>query len=65
MRKFTALLITVAPLSSALAHTLGGETTLLDELSHQLGGLHHLPMLAILLGAGFLAWRWLARSRPG
>ena len=54
-----ALLVTQA----ASAHTLDGDSSLVERLSHQFAGVHHLPLtLLVIAGIGLALWR-LNRKR--
>ncbi len=44
------------------AHPLSGDADLPLQLGHQLLGLHHLPLTAILLFAGTVLYRSLHKS---
>ena len=44
------------------AHTLSGDENLLSQLGHQLLGLHHLPLTAILVFGGIVLLRQLHRT---
>jgi len=44
------------------AHSLSADENLPLQLGHQLLGLHHLPMTAILLFAGIVLYRSLHKS---
>ena len=44
------------------AHSLSGDADLPLQLGHQLLGLHHLPLTAILLFAGTVLYRSLRKS---
>lgn len=50
---------------SAGAHTLAADESPLAQLGHQLTGLHHLPLLALIIFGGLLLVRhWIgARGR--
>ena len=60
-RGLTLSLLPVAGLPCiAGAHTLAGEENLLAQLHHQLLGMHHLPLTAILIVSGIaVLWRYL------
>jgi hypothetical protein len=44
------------------AHTLSGDESVPLQLGHQLLGLHHLPLTAILLFGGIVLYRFLHKS---
>jgi len=60
MRMITTFCLTAGFSDAAMAHTLPDESSLLQQLAHQLSGFHHLPLLVLLLAAGLLIYR---RSR--
>jgi len=48
----------------AAAHTLGNEDGVIVQIWHQLLGLHHFPLTALLIVAGFVLLRtWRKTSR--
>ena len=62
MRSLLAVMM-VATAGAAGAHPLGAEQSLLDQLSHQLIGAHHLPLLILIVAAAVLALRGLRRRK--
>jgi hypothetical protein len=59
MRIFLGLMLLAGVSRIASAHTLGNEDGLLVQLWHQLLGLHHFPLTALLIVAGIiLVRRW-------
>ena len=64
MRLFLSLLLLAGVSRIASAHTLGSEDGILVQLWHQLLGLHHFPLTALLIVAGILLLRnWRKASR--
>jgi hypothetical protein len=63
MRLILSLYLVSGVASVAGAHTLSGDERLLSQLGHQLLGLHHLPLTAILVLGGIVLFRQLHRSR--
>jgi len=64
MRLFLSLLLLAGVSPIASAHTLGSEDGILVQLWHQLLGLHHFPLTALLIVAGILLLRnWRKASR--
>ena len=63
MRIPSALVLVFSALEGALAHTLGDNAVLTEELSHQLVGLHHIPLLLLLVVAGTIVLRKVRRNR--
>jgi hydrogenase/urease accessory protein HupE len=63
MRKYLTLFLLMAMAPVASAHTAPSEDGLVSQLVHQLLGLHHLPLTALILVAGILALRvWRKKS---
>lgn len=60
----TIALLLAAPMAS-LAHVPGSEQTLAQTMSHQLIGLHHLPMMALLIALVWLLARLLTLKTVG
>jgi hypothetical protein len=54
MRHSIIILLTLILSSSAFAHTLDSEHSLVESLWHQLIGGHHLPLTLALLGGAFI-----------
>ena len=61
MKRFIAsLVLLTGSFGTAVAHTLPGDEGLLQQLDHQLLGLHHLPLTILLIVVGvalFRRWR--------
>ena len=56
MRNLTIMALLTA--SAASAHTLDGDASLVDRLSHQFAGAHHLPVTLLLAaGIALIVWR--------
>jgi len=64
MRKLSALSLLLAGTQFAAAHTLEGEATLQQEITHQLTGAHHLPALLLLVLVVAILLRTSRRRRP-
>lgn len=47
----------------AVAHTLGNEDGVIVQLWHQMLGLHHLPLTALLIVAGIMLFRSWRKAR--
>ena len=54
-RILSVLAALLAALQTAAAHTLDGDSTMGQEIAHQLTGAHHLPLLLIAI-AGIALW---------
>lgn len=65
MRIPAALVVLLSAFEAAMAHTLGSDSTLSEQLTHQFVGLHHLPLLLLLVVAGVVATRKARRNRTG
>ena len=64
MKQLTGLLALLALWGSANAHTLDGDAGFVTQLTHQLIGGHHLPLLLLIVVAAiFLARRILRRDQ--
>jgi len=62
-RLMTTLVLLAGSTGMALAHTLPGDEGLVAQLDHQVLGLHHLPLILLLVVVGALAIRgWQLRS---
>lgn len=62
MRMITSLLLLTGFAGTAMAHT--GDGVLLATLTHQVFGLHHLPLSILLVVAAALAFRrWQSSKR--
>lgn len=62
MRLILSLILTMGIADTTLAHTGDGLTV--AALSHQLVGLHHLPLTVLLFTAtGYLVVRWQRSKR--
>lgn len=57
MKSLLALLPIAGFTGVASAHVLEESQSLIDQVSHQLLGLHHLPMVLIILLVVWLAFR--------
>lgn len=55
------LVMGLAPLASA--HTLDGDATPLEELAHQFGSGHHLPLVLVTAVAAIIAINAIRRVR--
>jgi hypothetical protein len=62
MRLFLSVYFLVAVSAAAEAHTLTADESMPLQLSHQLLGLHHLPLTALLLIGGIVLLRQLRKS---
>ena len=61
MRILTSLLLLTGVTETAMAHT--GDGLLSEALTHQLLGLHHLPInILLLVVVVFAIYRWYARK---
>ena len=49
MRKFPILMLGMATIQTASAHSLDGDASLAQEIAHQLTGAHHLPLLLMVV----------------
>jgi len=59
MRGIKSPLLFVVVASSASAHTLSPEAGIMARLGHEFLALHHLPIVALLIGlAAFIGWRY-------
>jgi len=63
MRMLTTLLLAIGFSATALAHALPGEDNPLQQLTHQVFSLHHLPALVVLLGVGGLLYTIKRQNR--
>lgn len=62
MRMITSLLLMMGFAGTAMAHT--GDGVLLTTLTHQVIGLHHLPISILLIVAAVFAFRrWQSSKR--
>jgi hypothetical protein len=59
----TCLILAVS--ESASAHTLAEEAGALAQLTHQVFGSHHVPLVYLLLAVGLLVLRALRESNSG
>ncbi len=57
MRQFFSVYFLMAVSAVAEAHTLGGEESMPLQLGHQIIGLHHLPLTALLVIGGIFLLR--------
>jgi hypothetical protein len=57
MRLFSSLIVLIGSADVAGAHSLGSGYSLADQLTHQVVGLHHLPMTIFLIAAGVILLR--------
>lgn len=57
MRSSITALLLLLVTNVSLAHVPGSEQTILEKIEHQLVGLHHLPMTALLIIAVVLLVR--------
>ncbi len=62
MRLILSLWLVSGVAGVADAHTLSGDEYLLAQLGHQLLGLHHLPLTAILIFGGIVLFRFLRKT---
>jgi hypothetical protein len=62
MRLILSLCLVSGVASVAGAHTIASDVGLLSQLGHQLLGLHHLPLTAILVFGGIVLFRQLHRT---
>jgi hydrogenase/urease accessory protein HupE len=63
MRKYLALFLLMAISPVASAHTAPTEDGLVTQFTHQLLGVHHLPLTALILVVGLVALRaWYRKS---
>jgi lysophospholipid acyltransferase (LPLAT)-like uncharacterized protein len=64
MRLLLSLFLFAGVSRMAAAHTLGNEDGVIVQLWHQMLGLHHFPLTALLIVAGILLFRsWRKASR--
>lgn len=49
MRTLSILMLTLGASTTAAAHTLPDDVTLIERLAHQLAGVHHLPITLLLI----------------
>ena len=62
MRMIASLVLLAGATNSALAHTIDGSTV--SMLSHEVFGLHHLPLSLAVIGlAIFLGRNWYSGKR--
>lgn len=57
MRRLASLCLLIAGLGTAHAHEMTGDASILERLSHELVGLHHLPVTIVLVVAGVVLYR--------
>lgn len=63
MRIISTLIVTLGIASAADAHSLDGEHALLEQLSHQFFGAHHLALTALLTATGLVMLRiWYRKA---
>jgi len=63
MRKYPTLFLLMALMPVASAHTSASEDGLASQLLHQLLGLHHMPVTALIVVGGIFALRaWYKKS---
>ena len=63
MRLILTSLLFFTGLQTALAHTLGGDASLAEQLTHQVIGVHHIPLLVLVVAAAFVLFRRLLGNR--
>jgi hypothetical protein len=57
MKLISSLIVFIGTADVAGAHGLESDASLADQLSHQVLGLHHLPVTVILIVAGLIMLR--------
>jgi hypothetical protein len=62
MRLILSLCLVSGIAGVANTHPLSGDEYLLTQLGHQLLGLHHLPLTAILIFGGIVLFRFLRKT---
>lgn len=60
----TSLILLTGSANVTLAHSLPGDEGLMNQLDHQLLGLHHLPLTLLAIAAGVMLLRhWRLNRR--
>lgn len=59
MRILQTSILFFTGIEAALAHTLPEDHSLADQLTHQVIGAHHIPLLVLIVTAGFVLYRRL------
>ena len=57
MRRLASLCLLIAGLGTAHAHEMTGDASILERLSHELVGLHHLPVTLVLVVTVIVLYR--------
>ena len=61
MRRLAGLCMLIATPLTAIAHEMAGEPGILERISHEFVGLHHLPITFVLVVSGVVLFRLLNR----